>query len=180
MTPVRLALILASVASCAAPSYEERERSPRSAPVADGVAGAGGTDSGNARLARTNSPAADSTLVVYKSPSCGCCANWVDHMIDAGFRVEVHDTEEVDDRKREYGVPRELVSCHTARIGGYVIEGHVPADLVSRLLRERPSVTGLAVPGMPAGSPGMEGPPPERYDIVSFGPAGRRTVYATR
>lgn len=97
-------------------------------------------------------------LTVVKSPTCGCCAAWVRHMRDAGFAVEVFDVgpDELEGYKRMAGLPGRLWSCHTARIDGYVIEGHVPAGDVKRLLAERPDALGLAVPGMPAGSPGME------------------------
>ena len=127
----------------------------------------------------TATSAADTnTLVVYKSASCGCCKSWVQHMERAGFTVVVHDTEELQGVKDESGVPNELRSCHTARIGSYVIEGHVPATDVRRLLRERPAVAGLAVPGMPSGSPGMEGGTSERYDVMTFGGPGAQRVFA--
>lgn len=108
------------------------------------------------------------TLVVYKSPTCGCCAKWVEHMQQAGFTVVVHDTDDLAPVKASAGVPSSLEACHTARIGGYVIEGHVPATDVRRLLRERPAVAGIAVPGMPSGSPGMEASVSEHYRVVSF------------
>lgn len=95
-------------------------------------------------------------VTVYKSPTCGCCGLWVDHMREAGFAVEVIEEQNLSPRKAELGVPPGMGSCHTATVGGYVIEGHVPADDVRRLLMERPPARGLAVPGMPIGSPGME------------------------
>lgn len=95
-------------------------------------------------------------ITVYKSPTCGCCGLWVDHMREAGFRVEVIEEQNLGPRKAALGVPPGMGSCHTATVGGYVIEGHVPADDVRRLLLERPAARGLAVPGMPIGSPGME------------------------
>jgi hypothetical protein len=119
------------------------------------------------------------TLVVYKSATCGCCKNWVEHMRHAGFTVVVHDTDDVQPVKDESGVPTALRSCHTALVGKYVIEGHVPAPDVRRLLRERPAVAGLAVPGMPAGSPGMEAATSERYDVMTFGGPGAQRVYAS-
>jgi hypothetical protein len=112
---------------------------------------------------------------VYKSATCGCCSLWVEHMRREGFTVEVTDTPELAAIKDTLGVPAGLGSCHTARIGDYVVEGHVPAADVKRLLRERPEgVTGIAVPGMPIGSPGMEVPgrPADPYTVVAFGPAG--------
>ncbi len=119
-------------------------------------------------------------LLVAKDPSCGCCTGWVDHMRAAGFPVEVIDTPNIDQVKARLNVPADLSSCHTAEIGGYVVEGHVPADAVGRLLAERPNARGLSVPGMPVGSPGMEvdGAPSDTYEVVMFGPAGR-TVFAS-
>jgi hypothetical protein len=116
--------------------------------------------------------------VVYKSASCGCCKAWVAHMAEHGFRTEAHDTEAMDSVKQAAGVPAALRSCHTAHVGGYVIEGHVPAEAVQRLLREHPSdVAGLAVPGMVTGSPGMDGPYPEHYQVIAFGRDGATHVY---
>jgi hypothetical protein len=107
---------------------------------------------------------------VYKSPTCGCCAKWVDHVVAAGFRPTVKDTEAMDAVKRRLGVPDALQSCHTAVVGKYVIEGHVPVADVQRLLREKPAVRGIAVGGMPVGSPGMEipGRHADRYDVTAF------------
>ena len=124
--------------------------------------------------------ASASTLVVYKSPSCGCCSSWIDHMKEAGFDVEVHDTDNLDAVKAQSGVTRNVSSCHTAKIGGYIVEGHVPAEDVTRLLAERPAVLGLAVPGMPIGSPGMEQGSPanyQDYDVVAFDGQGRTSVF---
>jgi hypothetical protein len=118
------------------------------------------------------------TMLVYKSPTCGCCTAWVDHVRQAGFRVVVRDTVDVQPVKDRWGVPRTLASCHTARVGGYAIEGHVPADVIKRLLKQRPAVAGIAVPGMPMGSPGMEGGRPEPYDVVSFEKQGKTAVYS--
>jgi hypothetical protein len=113
-------------------------------------------------------------IVVHKDPNCGCCMGWADHLERAGFSVTRIDTPELDAVKKRLGVPYDLASCHTAEIDGYVIEGHVPAAAIKRLLSEKPTARGLAVPGMPAGSPGMDGPP-ETYEVVLFGPQGRRT-----
>ena len=115
-------------------------------------------------------------IAVTKDPSCTCCAAWVDHMRAAGFPVVVTEAP-VNPLKIKLGVPRPLASCHTAQVAGYVIEGHVPADAIKRLLAEKPQATGLAVPGMPVGSPGMEtaGVPPDTYDVVLFGSAGTQT-----
>jgi hypothetical protein len=102
--------------------------------------------------------AAAPLLTVHKHPTCGCCGLWNEQMREAGFRVEAHDREDMAAVKTEAGVPMALASCHTAEVGGYFIEGHVPAADIARLLRERPAAKGLAVPGMPLGSPGMEHP----------------------
>ena len=136
---------------------------------------------GAAVLFGARSMQADGPVVhVVKSPTCGCCADWVDHLEANGFRVEVEDTRSVGVAKARLGVPSDLSSCHTARVGGYVVEGHVPASDIRRLLEQRPDgVKGLAVPGMPAGSPGMEGPPPVPYDVVAFDEAGNRSVWAS-
>jgi hypothetical protein len=112
---------------------------------------------------------------VYKSPACGCCGEWVAHLRASGFRVEVRDANDVSPVKRRYGVPDRLASCHTAVVEGYAIEGHVPAADIQRLLRERPRVAGLAVPGMVPGSPGMAGAP-QPYDTLAFD-AGRSWVF---
>lgn len=115
-------------------------------------------------------------LVVHKTPWCGCCTAWVDHMREAGFAVRVTEMEDLEPLKARHGVTAELASCHTALIGGYVVEGHVPAADVARLLKERPEATGLAVPGMPVGSPGMEmGNEQDPYEVVLFGPGTRET-----
>jgi hypothetical protein len=119
-------------------------------------------------------------VTVYKDPNCGCCSKWVDHMRAAGFTVKTIDTSDVGSVKQEYNIGPELQSCHTAIVGAYALEGHVPADVVKKLLAEKPTVAGLAVPGMPMGSPGMEGATRERYDILTFDRAGRTTIYAAR
>jgi hypothetical protein len=114
---------------------------------------------------------------VTKDPSCGCCGAWVDHVRKAGFPVEVIESAEVNRLKVRLGVPQDLASCHTAEVGGYVIEGHVPAEAIKRLLAEKPQAKGLAVPGMPVGSPGMEvkGVEDEVYEVVLFGPSSQTT-----
>ena len=116
-------------------------------------------------------------VAVSKDPNCGCCSGWVKHMRGAGFLVEVTDTSELNRLKIRLGVPQALAACHTAEVDGYVIEGHVPAPAIKRLLAERPQAKGLAVPGMPVGSPGMEveGSPPETYEVILFGPSGTST-----
>lgn len=116
-------------------------------------------------------------MKVTKDPSCGCCGAWVEHIRAAGFTAEVVESPEVNRLKVRLGVPQALASCHTAEINGYVIEGHVPADAIKRLLTEKPQAKGLAVPGMPVGSPGMEveGVDNDTYDVVLFGPEGQKT-----
>jgi hypothetical protein len=120
-------------------------------------------------------------MTVYKDPNCGCCAEWVTHVRKAGFVVTVRDTADMSSVKASFGVPSALESCHTARVGAYAIEGHVPADLIQKLLREQPVARGLAVPGMPQGSPGMEqGAPKDAYDVLLFDKAGKTRVFASR
>jgi hypothetical protein len=118
-------------------------------------------------------------MTVTRDPNCGCCGSWVAHVKAAGFAVEMIEMADLAPLKTKLGVPEVLIACHTAEIGGYVIEGHVPADAIKRLLVERPQATGLAVAGMPVGSPGMEvaGTPPETYEVVLFRP-GSQHVFA--
>jgi hypothetical protein len=116
-------------------------------------------------------------VVVTKDPTCDCCEGWVGHLRQAGFPVEVVETPEINRVKVRLGVPSALASCHTGEVAGYVIEGHVPAGAIKRLLAERPQAKGLAVPGMPVGSPGMEveGAEAPSYEVILFGPGGQRT-----
>jgi hypothetical protein len=166
-TPLRAAFALALTAAAACGGASSDDAAPRT------PAGVG---------AAAQRAAADAPLVtVYKDPSCGCCTKWVEHMRQNGFRVETHDTSGVDGVKDQAGVPGTTRSCHTGLVGGYAIEGHVPADVVRRLLREHPAdVAGLAVPGMVTGSPGMEGPAPRHYDVIAFTKDGRTSVYEKR
>ena len=121
------------------------------------------------------------TITVYKDPACGCCKEWVKHVSAAGFTATVHDTADMDAVKRAMGVPESLASCHTARVGSYIIEGHVPADLIDRLLADAPVARGLAVPGMPMGSPGMEmGGRKDKFDVMIFEKSGKSRVFASR
>lgn len=119
-------------------------------------------------------------ITVYKSSTCECCAKWVEHLRANGFAPEVHDEEAMSGIKDEMGVPASVRSCHTALVGRYLIEGHVPAADIRRLLAERPKVAGLAVPGMPTSTPGMLAPGAvkEPYEVVSFTSAGVTTLYA--
>ena len=119
-------------------------------------------------------------VVVYKGPTCGCCGDWAEHLRAAGFPVTEEVVRDMAAVKERHGVPRELGSCHTALVDGYVVEGHVPAADNVRLLDERPDVRGLAVPGMPVGSPGMEmaGVPPDPYATLTFGRDGATAIWA--
>ena len=121
-------------------------------------------------------------ITVYKTPTCGCCKAWVKHLETNGFAVTAHDMASVDEVKKTQGVPAALESCHTAIVGRYVVEGHVPADVIKQLLKEAPKVAGIAVPGMPIGSPGMEVPGrrADRYDIIAFERTGKTRVFARR
>lgn len=124
---------------------------------------------------RTLQAAGDAPIIeVYKSPACGCCHLWVEHLEASGFEAEAKDMNDLAQIKMIAGVPDHLTACHTALVDGFVVEGHVPASAVQRLLDERPDVRGLAVPGMPAGSPGMPDPHPERYDVIAFGRSGEQ------
>lgn len=118
---------------------------------------------------------AQPVVTVYKSPTCGCCVEWEKHMRANGFRIDAKASADMVSVKRAYGVPQALSSCHTAKAGDYVLEGHVPAQDVKRLLRERPKALGIAVPGMPMGSPGMEQGPAVPYTTVAFGSKGSWT-----
>ncbi len=137
------------------------------------------TAGGVISMAERQAPAT-ATVEVFKSPTCGCCTKWVDHLRANKFTVRTTDTDQVDAVKNKHGVPNVVRSCHTAIVGGYVIEGHVPAADIQRLLAERPAVVGLAVGGMPVGSPGMEVPgrPADPYDVFSFDKKGQTTVFA--
>lgn len=124
-------------------------------------------------------PPADAPLVtVYKSPTCGCCNKWVRHLEEAGFAANAEHLADLDSVRAELGVPTKYAACHTAVVEGYVIEGHVPAADIKRLLTERPAARGLAVPGMPIGSPGMEGPNPQAYDVLLLHEDGTVSVFA--
>ena len=116
---------------------------------------------------------------VFKSASCGCCGAWVEHLRQNGFQVIAHDVGDVPAERRKLGMPDRLGSCHSAKVGGYVIEGHVPAADIRRLLKEKPKALGLAVPSMPPGSPGMEGPRAIPYDTLLVARDGTTRVFAS-
>jgi hypothetical protein len=124
---------------------------------------------------------AEQTVTLYKSPTCTCCAKWGDHLREAGFEVQQVVSDDVQKIMEERGVPMHLRSCHLGVMGDYVLVGHVPANLAVRLLKEKPAVTGIAVPGMPLGSPGMEAfGRTDRYDVTAFGPDGVEYVFESR
>ena len=163
MRPLLLVAALAALTGC--------ERAPETAAQTVETA---------AYAAQVEQGAESPEVVVYKSPTCGCCSGWVDHMRENGFDVRTVDLVAYNDlaaKKREQGVPNDLGSCHTATVGDYVVEGHVPAETVQRLLEERPDVHGVAVPGMPTGSPGMPGPNPQPYEVIAFDTTGERQVF---
>jgi hypothetical protein len=160
--PQRTALIVATIVGIAGCSKEQTP--PQTATI-------------------TPAPAAANELIpikVYKDPNCGCCKQWVKHLEANGFKVETMDMPDMSMVKQKYGVKSEIQACHTAVVGDYVIEGHVPADVIKKMLNEKPAIAGLAVPGMPQGSPGMEMGTKERYNVLTFDRAGRTTVYAQK
>jgi hypothetical protein len=128
----------------------------------------------------TRQAEAGPVVTVYKTPTCGCCTAWEDHLRENGFQVVSHSLNDLRQVKAQQGVPDALGSCHTGVIEGYTIEGHVPADVIRRLIAERPAVDGIAVPGMPMGSPGMEGPYVDRYEVFTFKDGAPLDVYEVR
>lgn len=116
-------------------------------------------------------------VTVYKSASCGCCTEWIRHLQDNGFMVKAQDVANPSEYREKFGIPQELGSCHTGVVNGYAIEGHVPAREIKRLLAEQPKARGLAVPSMPLGSPGMEGPRSDPYDVLLVQADGRYSTY---
>lgn len=115
---------------------------------------------------------------VYKSPTCGCCKGWVKHLEQNGFAVKAHDVSDVSAARQFLGMPQQLGACHSAKVGNYLVEGHVPAADIHKLLKEKPKALGIAVPGMPPGSPGMESPHPVRYETLLVGKDGSTKVFA--
>jgi hypothetical protein len=140
-----------------------------------------GTASSLVWAAETAKPESATEITVYKSPSCGCCTQWVEHLQADGFEVQVETVNETYSIKSNLGVPPLLGSCHTAVVGDYWVEGHVPADLIRKLLEEKPAdIKGLVVLGMVPGSPGMESPQAKKYQILRVDDEGLVSVYATR
>lgn len=166
MTHLRTLALIAAITACSPATPEIDNAQSSSAPPA----------------AQTNASPADTgaSMVVYKNATCGCCNDWVAYMRDNGFRVITYDVSDLDAVKQKHDIAANLQACHTAEVGGYFVEGHVPAELVRRLLAERPPIAGIAVPGMPVGSPGMEGGEPQPYDILSVDSTGRTKVFARR
>jgi hypothetical protein len=142
--------------------------------LADGVIAAAGVTAMGRLAWAQDGPA----MVVYKSPTCGCCSKWVDHIRAAGFTASVKDLDDMTPIKARYKVAEPLQSCHTAIVGGYVVEGHVPAADVKRLLKEKPKVLGLTIPGMPQSAPGMDMTPHRPYEVLSFDEQGKTTLFA--
>jgi len=132
---------------------------------------------GFALLLATSLNAAAADITVFKTKTCGCCAKWNDHLRSNGFKLTVNEVPSTAEYRQRYGVPEKLQSCHTAVVEGYTIEGHVPAADILRLLKEKPKAKGLAVPGMPAGSPGMEGARRDAYTVVRFDEGGQLSSY---
>jgi hypothetical protein len=165
LLPAVLALALAACAADPAPS------DPSALPIE--------TTDETSLAQPASAPAEAPVVTVYKSPTCGCCVLWADHMEAEGFRVESRDVNNLAAVRDSLGVPSDLAACHTAVVDGYVVEGHVPAEHVRRLLDERPEAVGLSVPGMPLGSPGMEqGDLRQPYNVLLVGAAGEATVFA--
>jgi len=149
--------------------------------VAMGLLGLGLGLLGAAAAETAPKAATKEVVTVHKSSTCECCKKWVEHLQAAGFTVNVHDEADMGQIKDDAGVPAAARSCHTARVGKYVVEGHVPADLIVKMLEERPHFAGIAAPGMPVGSPGMErGDAKPPYEIVSFTKDGKTELYAKR
>lgn len=159
-----------AAATSSAPLSSATDASPRSVAA-----------SARAEASASNDAQVLPLVLVHKSPTCGCCGLWVEHMRSAGFQVEVRDSDDLSPIKQRLGVPADKASCHTAQVGDYFVEGHVPADDVKRLLLESPDARGIAVPGMPLGSPGMEGPvgSAQPYSVELIGKDGSSTGFAS-
>ena len=170
-------IVLTLLAACA-PASDEVEVALENAP--DHAAPAAASESTLASMGMSASRETVKPVVhVWKSPTCGCCEGWVKHLEASGYQVEVENVQDVNAIKRERGIPVGAWSCHTAEVDGYLVEGHVPAATIDRVLAERPQVAGVAVPGMPMGSPGMEMPgmQADPYAVMSFTGQGRLEVY---
>ncbi len=155
-------------------------RVPRIVPAVLALAAAVALGAAANRAAPVTAAEASSTITVYKSPSCGCCQLWVDYLKANGFEVKTIDMDDLSEIKSASGVPRAIQTCHTAVVGGYVIEGHVPADAITKMLKEQPKIAGIGVAGMPIGSPGMPGSPVQHYDVMAWDKTGKTSVYAKK
>lgn len=134
---------------------------------------------GGTAVGMLQSPPAQAEVTVYKSQYCGCCTKWIEQLQQAGYSVEVINSDDMNAVKQRFGIPRGMGSCHTAMLNGrYVVEGHVPVEAIERLVREQPGIRGIAVPGMPVGSPGMEGPNPQAYRVLAFDNEGAVAVFS--
>lgn len=127
----------------------------------------------------TNNTVSAEEIMVYKSPTCGCCKKWVKHLEKEGFNVKTKDYHDMKPIKKRFGVKPQFQSCHTAKVGKYFIEGHVSASDIKRLLKEKPDIKGLSAPGMPMGSPGMEGHRKDKYDVIAIDKENKATVYSS-
>ena len=177
---VRAAVMALVVTACSrGPQRESAEAgaSVSAASSASTPASATATATATATAAAAIVPAG-TTITVYKSPTCGCCGKWEDHMRAAGFTVASVPTNDLDAVKRTHAIALDKQSCHTGIVNGYIVEGHVPAADVARLLAEKPDIRGIAVPGMPAGSPGMEGAWRDAYDVVTLPKSGASTIWS--
>lgn len=133
---------------------------------------------GSGQAVSTGSGQALPVVEIYKSAQCGCCKSWAEHLQKNGFKVILHDVDDIPAARKKLGMPERYGSCHTAKAGQYLVEGHVPAADIKRLLKERPQAIGLAVPSMPSGSPGMESDRPVPYDTLLIGKDGKASVFA--
>ena len=154
-------------------------RSPRTLIALVAAIGTLALTTATVRDARSENAAKKPTITVYKDPSCGCCKNWIQYLIKHGYQVDAKDVSDIQEIKQTMGIPSELASCHTAVVNGYLIEGHVSAEDIDRLLAQKPKIAGLAVPGMPMSSPGMDGPRTKPYQVLAFDKKGKTTVFAT-
>jgi hypothetical protein len=145
------------------------------------LAGCAGSASEQAAAGQTTGEQDVREMVVYRAPTCGCCTDWIGYVEEHGYTVTVEDVQDISIIKTEHNIPQSTWSCHTALVDGYIIEGHVPIEDIERLLSERPDVAGIAVPGMPVGSPGMEmtGAEPQPFAVVTFDAEGNTEVYST-
>jgi hypothetical protein len=148
--------------------------------IALAVAGLASAGLASLGVAAAQQKPSGALVEVFKSPTCGCCASWVDHMRASGFTVRTTDVKDLSQIKASRGIPSQVQSCHTSLVNGYVVEGHVPAADVHRLLKEKPAIAGIAVGGMPVGSPGMEYPglKAQAYDVMAFDKSGQTRVFA--